>query len=125
MPATTLLSLTGAGFALSDYAVRGMTVELTQITQSAQVLRDINGNALDLSVAQMRKYRVTVTCRDQESPAFAEGGIWTGALVTATLIPQLGADDAIEIDCIVVEPWTESREEYEAESSWQLVLEEV
>src|SRR5574341_337271 len=126
----TLLAFSGPGFDLSQYSLRGLTATLEPIAQSAQVVRDINANALDLSNASFRKYRVTISCSDQESPGFAEissgaDGIWPGALVTVTLVPQLGRAAAMTLNMIVVSPWRESADEYAAENSWSLELEQV
>jgi len=128
----TLLSLVGPGFALPENACRGITGKLAPISASAQVERDCNGNAMDLSVAQFRKYRVELSCTDQESPRFGFGdtdsdsddGIWPGDLVTVTLQPQLGSAAPMTIHCIVMD-WSESHDEYEQDNSWSLTLEEV
>ena len=132
MPFTppSLLSFSGDGFDLSDYSLRGATVSLEPIAQTAQVVRDVNGNALDLSDANFRKYRVTISCTDQESPGFAEistaaAGIWPGSLVSVTLLPHLGAVTPLVLNMIVVSPWRESLDEYAHDNSWELELEEV
>ncbi len=126
----SLLSFSGSDFDVSEYALRGLTATLAPIAQSAQIERDINGNALDLSNPVFRKFRVQISCTDQESPGFAEvssasEGLWPGSLVTVTLPPQLGAVEAITIDAVVVEPWQESLDEWAADNSWQLVLEQI
>lgn len=126
----SLLALSGAGFDLSDYSLRGLTASLQPISQSAHITRDVNGNAMDLSVEQFRKYRVQISCADHESPGFAAvssvgDGVWPGSLVTATLLPQLGAATAITLNMMVIEPWAESADEYAATTSWSLTLEEV
>lgn len=128
--ATSLISLSGPGFDLSLYALRGLTADLSPIDQSAQIERDVNGNLMDLSAPELRKYRVTIGCTDQESPGFASmssdaDGIWPGSLVTVTLMPQLGSADPITLDMMVTRPWSESRDEYGAASAWQIELEEV
>lgn len=126
----TLLSLTGAGFDLSDYSLRGLTASLAPIAQSAQIQRDINGNLMDLSVEQFRRYRVEISCTDMESPGFAAvssagDGVWPGSLVSVTLLPQLGDANALTLAMMVVEPWSESQDEWAADVSWNLVLEEA
>jgi hypothetical protein len=127
---STLLALVGPGFELSDYSLRALSATLTPIAQSASLARTINGTAIDLSFGQFQKYHVTITCTDQESPGFAAlssdgDGIWPGNLVTVTLIPQLGSAAALTLNMMVAAPWTETRSEWEAESSWTLELEEV
>lgn len=128
--ATSLISLSGPGFDLPLYALRGLTADLSPIDQSAQIERDVNGNLMDLSAPELRKYRVTIGCTDQESPGFAAmtsdaDGIWPGSLVTVTLMPQIGAADPITLDMMVTRPWSENRDEYGAASAWQIELEEV
>lgn len=126
----TLLSLTGTGFDLSDYSLRGLTASLAPIAQSAQIDRDINGDLMDLSVVQFRRYRVEISCTDQESPGFAAvsstgEGVWPGSLVQVVLLPQLGDANAITLNMMVTEPWQESQDEWAADVSWSLVLEEA
>lgn len=126
----SLLSLSGAGFELSDYSLRGLTASLQPISQSAQITRDVNGNAMDLSVEQFRKYRVVISCTDHESPGFAAvssagDGVWPGSPVTAVLLPQLGAATALTLSMMVTEPWSESLDEYAVANSWSLTLEQV
>jgi hypothetical protein len=131
MPASTLLSLVGSGFELSDYSLRGLSASLMPIDQSANVQRDINGNARDFSLGQFRKYKVRITCTDQESPGFAAistsdpESVWPGSLVTVTLVPQLGSPTALTLNMIVSSPWAESRDEWAAATEWTLELEEV
>ncbi len=127
---TSLLSLTGPGFDLSKWALRGVTADLQPLEQSAQIERDVNGNAMDLSAPEFHKYALTISCSDQESPGFAavsseSDGIWPGTLVTVALPPQLGSVGPIELDMMVTKPWRESRDEYGALTAWQLDLEEV
>ncbi len=126
----SLLSFSGSDFDVSDYALRGLSASLTPIAQTAQIERNINGGIVDLSNPSFRKYRIQISCTDQESPGFAamssfSDGIWPGSFVTVTLPPQLGSADPLTIDCVVAEPWQESLEEYAADNSWQLVLEQI
>jgi hypothetical protein len=128
--ASSLLVLSGDDFDLSEYSLRGLTATLSPITQSAQVQRDINGNALDLGAEQMKKYRLQISCTDQESPGFAAIttagiGVWPGSLVDVTLLPQLGSATPLQLEMIVVEPWSESVDEWGASNAWQLTLEET
>jgi hypothetical protein len=130
MAAPIMLSLSGPGFDLPEFSLWGLTVTLSPIEGSSQLERDINGNLVDLSSPQHRKYRVTISCTDNESPGFAAisseaDGIWPGMAVTVTLPPQLGSSDAITLDCLVSKPWSESFDELAAENSWTLELEQV
>jgi hypothetical protein len=133
MPFTppTLLGLSGDGFDLSDYSLRGLTATLEPIAQTAQIVRDVNGNLLNLRDPIFDKYRVTISCTDQESPGFAgittddPNRVWPGSLVTVTLLPHLGAEEPLVLNMMVVAPWRESFDEWAHDNSWQLELEEV
>lgn len=126
----TLMGFSGPGFSFSNYSLRGLTATLEPIAQTAQIHRTINGTAADFGDPIMRKYRVTITCKDQESPGFAETssgdeGVWPGSPCTVTLIPQLGSSSQMVLSMIVVQPWREVADEWNADNSWELVLEEV
>lgn len=129
MPETTLLTLSNSfGFELSPWAARGIKMTLEPISQAGNLQRDINGNMVDLSAPQFRKYKGTISCDDQESPGFAalstdSDGIWPGTRFTMTCLPQLGAADPIMLD-IVVMNWQENVDEYGAANSWQLEWEQ-
>lgn len=124
---TTLLSITGID--LGPYSTRDLTMTLEYIPQASQVDRDINGNLIDLSEPQFRKYRVTIACTDHESPVFI--GVAPGTSITITTIPQLGLNrntaeeqEVLTLTCLVM-PWSVSRQEYKASTAWQIVAEEV
>jgi hypothetical protein len=126
----TLLAFSGDGFAFSDYSLRGLTATIEPIAQTAQIVRDCNGGLMDLTDSNFQKYRVTITCTDQESPGFAEmstggPGIWPGSLVAVTLLPHLGSASPLSLEMMVVAPWRESLDEWNHDNSWQLDLEEV
>lgn len=124
---TTLLSITGID--LSAYSTRDITMQLEYIAQAAQVDRDINGSLIDLSEPQFRKYRVTITCTDVESPVLV--GVHPGLPITVVCIPQLGLNkntedeqEVLTLSCLVM-PWSVSRQEYAGRTGWQIVAEEV
>ena len=50
--------------------------------------RDCRGDLADISVAQFRQYKVTITCTDHEAPELTD--IWPGQDITITCIPGLG-----------------------------------
>src|SRR3954451_87433 len=81
----TLLVLSGIG--VPDYSARGLTQTLEPIEASASLRRTINGALKDLSYAQFRKYKSTISCQDQESPAV--DGIWPGLIATVDCVPEL------------------------------------
>lgn len=131
MPASTLLGLelVGGDFELSEYAARGLSMTLAPIDAAAHLERDINGNMVDLSADQFKKYKASISCSDQESPGFAEMSsladeIWPGSIFTVTCIPQLGKAAAMTLTMMVT-VWEVSRDEYGAVTEWSLQMEEV
>ena len=123
MPAYTLLAIDGIDF--SQYAVRGITMTLEPIEQAKNVARDCRGDLADISVAQFRQYKVTVTCTDHEAPELTD--VWPGQDVIITCIPGLGAanttGDVLTI-LAKVTTWNTSRDEWAAEVAWQLEAEQ-
>jgi hypothetical protein len=124
MSDSTLLAIDGIDF--SDYAARGITMTLTPITQATNLARDCRGALVDISVAQFRQYKVTITCTDNEAPALT--GIWPGTDITITCIPGLGAandtdDDVLTILAKVTE-WDTSKDEWAAEIVWKIEAEQ-
>jgi hypothetical protein len=81
----TLLVISGMGF--SPYAARGLTQTLVPIEQAKQLRRTASGKLVDVSVAQFRKYRSTISCTDQRAPAI--DGIWPGMVVTVSCVAEL------------------------------------
>lgn len=73
----TLLTITPlSGFdgpSLTPYSARGLSQTLDQIIENpmgSQIRRSINGTLIDLTYDQFRKYKSSITCTDQETPAF-------------------------------------------------------
>lgn len=81
----TLLVLSGMGIA--PYSARGLTQTLQPIAQAAQQRRTVNGDLVDLSAAQFRKYRSTITCTDQNAPQLE--GIWPGVELVVDCVQEL------------------------------------
>jgi hypothetical protein len=81
----TLLVITGMGF--SPYAARGLTQTLQPIEQATLLRRTASGKLVDVSIAQFRKYRSTISCTDHRAPAI--DGIWPGMVVTVSCIAEL------------------------------------
>ena len=122
-PPYTLLSIDAIDF--TDPAVRGITMTLEPIDQAKNVARDCRGALVDISVAQFRQYKVTVTCTDHEAPELT--GIWPGQDVTITCIPGLGASNgAGDVLTILakVTTFNTSRDEWAAEVQWKLEAEQ-
>ena len=123
MPAYTLLAIDAIDF--SQYAVRGITMTLEPIDQAKNVARDCRGALADISLAQFRQYKVSITCTDHEVPELT--GIWPGQDITITCIPGMGASnsagDVLILLCKVT-TWNTSRDEWAAEIAWQLEAEQ-
>lgn len=62
------------------YSARNLTQTITPIKASQQLFRTINGELDDLSIPEMRKYQIKITCTDFHSPAL--DGIWPGQQLT-------------------------------------------
>jgi hypothetical protein len=122
-PPYTLLAIDDIDF--SQYAVRGITMTLAPIEQAAALARDCRGALADISLAQFRQYKVTITCTDHEVPELT--GIWPGQDITITCIPGLGAANTTGDVLIIlakVTTWNTSRDEWAAEVAWQLEAEQ-
>jgi hypothetical protein len=124
MPAYTLLAIDGIDF--SQWAVRGITMTLAPIDQAAALARDCRGALADISLAQFRQYKVSITCTDHEAPELTD--VWPGTDITITCIPGLGSggtDGAGEVLTILakVTSWNTSRDEWAAEVAWTLEAE--
>jgi hypothetical protein len=137
----TLLVLTGMG--VPPYSARGLSQTLEPIAASGDVRRTVNGTLRDLSMAQFRKYRSTITCQDQTAPAI--DGVWPGKLLTVDCVAELsfpigGAAERPVVPgsqrdeagftfyrprlAMLVTGYSESIDEYGAAVGWQLALEE-
>jgi hypothetical protein len=122
-PPYTLLAIDDIDF--SQYAVRGITMTLAPIDQAASLARDCRGDLADISVAQFRQYKVTITCTDHEAPELTD--VWPGQDITITCIPGLGAANTTGDVLIIlakVTTWNTSRDEWAAEVAWQLEAEQ-
>lgn len=139
--AYTLLTLTGIGVA--PYSARGLSQTLTPISQSSQLVRTINGELISIAAPQFRKYRSSISCNDQQAPTLA--GIWPGMTVTVECVCELGTgsgtpdrpavsgstytDGGISYYRPVLEMrvvgFSQTKDEYGHQTSWQLDLEEI
>jgi hypothetical protein len=122
-PPYTLLSIDGVDF--SQYAVRGITMTLEPIEQATNVARDCRGDLADISLAQFRQYKVSITCTDHEAPELT--GVWPGQDITITCIPGLGSGNQSDDSLVIlakVTTWNTSRDEWAAEVAWQLEAEQ-
>ena len=110
IPPYTLLSIDAIDF--SDYSVRGITMTLTPIDQAKALARDCRGALADISVAQFRQYKITISCTDHEAPVLTD--IWPGQDITINCIPGLGAANSagdVMIILAKVTSWNTSRDE--------------
>lgn len=125
---TTLLRIDD--ITLSPYATRQIQVSVEPIAQASQVARDVNGTLFDLSLDQFRKYSVTISGADQESPILTS--VWPGKAVSVSLIPNVGINEdstgdtsgEITLNMLVVS-WSNDVDEQEAEASWEISFEEI
>lgn len=118
-PPYTLLAIDDIDF--SDYAVRGLTMTLEPIEQAAALARDCRGVLADISLAQFRQYKVSITCTDHEAPELT--GIWPGQDITITCVPGIGVGTPLVI-LAKVTAWNTSKDEWAAEVAWQLEAEQ-
>lgn len=128
-----------------SFSARGVVQTLEPIAVVAPV-RTVNGGLVNLAPPQFQKFRSTLTCEDVDPPAFA--GMWVGSLVSVACIEEVGyltisgspmpdipvvrtrisgahTFDRLDLLMMVMEPWTQTRNEAAGKTSWQLVLEEV
>jgi len=122
-PVYTLLSIDEIDY--SSYSVRGITMTLEPISQAASLARDCRGVLADISLAQFRQYKISISCTDHEAPELTD--VWPGQDITIACIPGLGAangtGDVLTI-LAKVTAWNTSRDEWAAEVAWQLEAEQ-
>lgn len=138
----TLLVIEGVD--LPRFSARGLTQTLDHIDQAASIQRSINGEPIDFSAPQFRKYKSTITCTDQQTPL--PDDLWPGAYVTVDCVAELQFDPSFGpehsvvsgservdggrsfyrpvLDMIVM-TFTTTKDEYQATVGWQIDLEEV
>ena len=137
--------LTLSGIGVPPYSARGASQTLEPIGSSQQLRRTINGELIDISRAEFRKYRSTISCVDQQPPAI--DGVWPGRVLTLGCISELSyltaggapsrnivaGSSRTEGDYTFYRPsltmrvvsFSQDTDEYGAEVSWSLQLEEV
>jgi len=144
---TTVLSF--SGFGVPPYSARGLTQTLAPIDAGANFNRTINGTIKSLSPSQFQKYKSTIATgsaiTDQQPPAV--NGVWPGQIVVVDCISELcyltatgaPARDVVSgssyVDgdytfyrpqlTMMVTAFNVSKDEYAAENSWSMDLEEV
>ena len=137
--------LTLSGIGVPPYSARGASQTLEPIQASQQLRRTINGELIDISRAEFRKYRSTISCVDQQPPAI--DGVWPGRVLTVGCIselsyltaggaparPLVSGSSRTEGDYTFYRPsltmrvvaFSQDTDEYGATVSWSLQLEEV
>ena len=137
--------LTLSGIGVPPYSARGASQTLEPIGSSQQLRRTINGELIDISRAEFRKYRSTISCVDQQPPAI--DGVWPGQVLTVGCIselsyltaggaparPLVSGSSRTEGDYTFYRPsltmrvvaFSQDTDEYGAVVSWSLQLEEV
>ena len=143
MTDSTILRLTGMG--IPPYSARGLSQTLEPIPASQQLRRTINGTLTDFSATQFRKFQSSISGDDQDPPAF--NGLWPGMELVVDCIPELayetmtgGPDRTVvpgsareEGDFSYYRPqltmkvvnFSLKKDEYGAQNSWVLDLEET
>lgn len=139
----TLLVITGPG--IPPYSARGLSQTLDPISASIHLERAVNGELIDLSAPQMRKYGSKISCTDHNTPAI--GGLWPGMVVTVDCVAELSFPTAspglqertavpgsvrTEGDftfyrprlTMVVTAYNANTQEYQHDVNWSLSLEE-
>ena len=138
---SSLLTISAVG--VPPYSVRGLVSGIKPLGQSKQVRRTVNGAALDTSDSVMRQWAFTFQCKDQQAPGFWES--WPGAVFTVALPMELAyltatgaatravAATRTEGDytfyrpsvSAIVTDWSGEFDEWNADYSWTLDMEEV
>lgn len=92
LPASgSILVLEGPG--LPRYSARFMKQSWAPIDQASDLRRDLNGNLVNLSAPQFRKYKTEISCSGIiEAPAFSN--LFPGDLITVSCIFEWGFLDS-------------------------------
>lgn len=139
----TVLRMVGIG--VPPYSARGLKQTLAHIDQASQLRRDVNGNLADISFSGFRKYKSTISGQDQFPPNF--DGMWPGRVVTVDCISELSYTTELGNPARTVVPgsdivdglhtryrprlnmrvlaYSTDQDEYGADVSWTMDLEEV
>jgi hypothetical protein len=83
--AATLLAF--AELSLPEAAARGISQSLKPIDEAADIATTINGEAIDLSDVNFRKYQSTISCTDMRT--MTRAGLWPGMILTVDCICEL------------------------------------
>ena len=140
--------LSAAAPGVNPYSARGLRGTLSPIDAAKgldKLARTVNGDLIDISAPQMRKFKLEVSGADQAPPAF--DGLWVGMVVNVNSLvemayltasgvasrPAVSGSSRTEGDytyycpqfvMMIVEHQLE-RAEWEQSVTWSLSLEEV
>lgn len=140
---TTALEIAPLG--VPPYSIRGAVEDLQPIDAAAVYRRTINGVLVDLGHDQFHKFKLTISCTDQQPPAL--DGVWPGQEVTVYCITELcfptlsGSPARYPVSGsqreegaftfyrpvldMIITAFTQSKDEYSADISWSIELEEI
>lgn len=141
--AVSLLVITPIG--VPPYSARGLTQTLTHIAAAGIFRRSLTtGRLINIAAPEFKLYKSTITCTDQEAPAF--DGVWPGDLVTVDCVKRLKfltaggtpqrpvVPGSLQTEGIftsyrprilfMVTGFSDDFVEFEAQGAWQLDLEE-
>lgn len=140
MPTLTNLVISGVGVA--PYSARGLKQSLAPIQQATVLMRTVNGILDDLGDDAFKKFASTITGRDQLAPPH----VWPGLQIDVSCIAELcyltasgtperevvAGSSRVEGDYTYYRPKITFRvvsldpswDEYDADVSWTLSLEE-
>lgn len=140
--ALTVLELWGNG--VPPYSARGLHQTLEPIDAASNAQRTINGELIDLSFSQFRKYKSTITGSDQQPPAV--DGRWPGTIIVVDCVTELAVPEYSMPDrdivpgslrsesgflfyrprlTMMILGFSVDRDEYGAQVAWTLNLEEI
>jgi hypothetical protein len=142
--AHTVLRMVGVG--VPPYSARGLKQTIAPLDQASNNRRTVNGNLVDISFSGFRKYKSTISGTDQRPPNF--DGKWPGLTVIVDCISELSytpdegetrqrlavpGSEHVEGAHTVYRPrltmkiinFSQDQDEYGADISWSLDLEEV
>ncbi|WP_424363604.1 hypothetical protein [Methylocystis parvus] len=130
---------------LTPWSARGVTETLTPIEQNIPPRRNVNGALRDISFAAFQKYRIELTCKDVNAPAL--DGVWRGQSLLISCVhelsfrtaggsparPVVSGSTRVEGDFTYYRPqilakvmdFSLGKDEWPADVSWRMILDEV
>ena len=135
-----------SGHGIPRFSARGLTQTLTLVDPAAVLAYSVNGGLLNFSPPQFRKFKSSITCTDVLPAALA--ALWPGVVVEVDCISPIAyltaigspvpdrtvarsevvdeyTYDWLRLTMAVATAWTQSTDEWAAQTSWQLDLTET